>query len=268
MNKQLVVTLGFLFMVHGVVHAQVQPVMLSSSSQEETVFADDPEQEQEIDMAESNAFIKKTVSSSAVNLAPALASLYDEDTLMINVPPSEIQKVNIWGKMSVPFDKFMGVIAYSNVKGGKWQCTEVAHRFLNNIYGVPTKVGNGLGHANKVVQNIYNTFGAKTYKFQNLKVKMALHKNTLSSEPPAAGSIMNFDVGKFGHVAVVRYTQVIDANTVEIYLFEQHGFPKNKVGEKKSIRSVTFNRSSDGTWVGERVLGIGQPMYWINFKVL
>ncbi len=43
------------------------------------------------------------------------------------------------------FDTYMGVVAYGNREKGKYQCTELVHRFFKNVYNVPTQIGLGLG---------------------------------------------------------------------------------------------------------------------------
>lgn len=271
MTKYILIILSLLMATHAA-YAQLPPVETEELEQIGDVASDDPEQEQEIQIAtEGNPLVKKTAltsSTAETKKIPTLNSLYQQNTLMIQVPRTEIQRNNKWGKMNVAFDSSMGVSAFSNKKGGKWQCTELVHRFLNKVYGVPTKIGNGMGHANILVQNLAGKFGASTFKFKNLDVQMVLRKDGISAEPPAAGSVINFAIGKFGHTAVVRYVEVVDENTVKAYLFEQHGFPSVKAGDNKPIRVITFNRSNEGQWSGERLLGAGQSIYWINFKVL
>lgn len=273
MVKISLIVLSLLMSVHAA-QAQLPPVPEQNEELEQLgdLSEDDPEQEQEIQIAtDGNPLIKKTAISNSTaepKKIPSLNSLYEAKTLMIAVPRREIQKNNKWQKMNVAFDNSMGVSAFSNKKGGKWQCTELVHRFLKTVYGVPTKIGNGMGHANVLIQNLAEKFGESTFKFKNLDVQMVLRKDGISVEPPAAGSVINFAIGKFGHTAVVRYVEVVDTNTVKAYLFEQHGFPSVKVGDNKPIRVITFNRSDEGRWTGERLLGAGQSLYWINFKVL
>lgn len=278
--KHLIVHLAVTLCVVGA-KAQVQdqiPILPKKDSRV-TIFeldspislfgSEDPEQEAELEEAarvEANGSVQ-TKREAKPGSSP-LDSFYNKNTLLIPTPRSEIQKNNTWKSHGVAYDKFMGVTAYANKRNGKFQCTEVTHRFLNDVFGVPTKVGNGMGHANVLTQNFAKTFGNDTFKYKDQNIKMTLRQNGNSAEPPAVGSPINFQSGKFGHIAIVRFVEVIDNNTVRVHLFEQHGFPKHKIGAKKEIRSIDFTKSANGKWSGERVLGIGQVLYWINFTTL
>ncbi len=71
--------------------------------------------------------------------------------------PQQIPKNNTWKKYGQSFDEFYGVQAFSNHedgKGGTYQCTELVHRFMREVYGVPTRIGMGLGHAKDLAKNL------------------------------------------------------------------------------------------------------------------
>lgn len=198
--------------------------------------------------------------------------LYDAQTLIPNINYSEaLDRKNVWRHHGLEFDNFLGVRAFSNKAGGNgmYQCTELVHRFLKNIYGIPTKIGNGMGNANKLIQNEFSVFGKNTYMYRDEKpVKMKLLKAGLAKEPPAPSSAINFDIGKAGHVAIVRYVEYVNDNTVYIYLFEQHGYPVLLAGQSSPIHKVKLIKSKEGFWYGEKTPGIGKPLYWINFKLI
>jgi hypothetical protein len=156
--------------------------------------------------------------------AQELSHFYPKGTLLIPVSGDEIMKVPVWQSPGVAYDQFMGVKAISNRYRGQYQCTELAHRFIHDLLGVPTRVGNGLGNANVLVQNLYSRFGTRTYSYKDKQVRLNfIHSK---DEPPAPGSLINFEIGKFGHIAVVRYVEVLNENQLRVYLIEQHGFPK------------------------------------------
>lgn len=224
--------------------------------------------------------IKAEVRTEAVAAPPVvdeniekIRALYEARTLLPEISREQaLGRKNRWQTSGIVFDIFHGIKAYGNVRNGKYQCTELVHRFLNNIYGVPTKVGNGMGHAKYVLQNFKNRFGGETWMYSGkTPVKMNLHGNKESSEPPAPASVINFK-GKTskgaGHTAVVRYVEFISSSEVRVYLFEQHGFPELAPGEDSPIRSLVFKKSAEGTWGSEYVMGIGQTVQWINFTTM
>lgn len=200
-----------------------------------------------------------------------IKGFYEPRTLVPNISyAGNANRINYWKKHGEVFDSFYGVNAYSNKRGGngKYQCTEVVHRFLERIYGIPTKIGTGMGNANVLLQREKKKFGANTYLYKGLKVKMKLKANGTSKEPPAPASAINFKIGAAGHTAIVRYVEYVDSKTVRVYLLEQHGYPDLKPGELSPITSIKFTKSSQGFWKGETVQGTGVPYYWMNFEIL
>lgn len=199
-----------------------------------------------------------------------IKGFYEPRTLVPNISYyGNADRANHWKKHGEVFDMFYGVNAYSNKRGGngKYQCTEVVHRFLERIYGIPTKIGMGMGNANVLLQREKKKFGANTYSYKGVKVKMKLKANGTSKEPPAPASAINFKIGAAGHTAIVRYVKYVDSKTVRVYLFEQHGYPVLKPGQASPITSIKFTKSSQGFWKGETVKGTGVPYYWLNFEV-
>ena len=96
----------------------------------------------------------------------------------------------------------------------EWQCTELAHRFMAQIYGVTAYGGNG----NAVVRNYRASYGG------NLETVA----NGTPGKPPLPGDVISFDrAGAAGHVVVVA-TSAVDANG------------------NGSIRVLTQNDTADG----------------------
>lgn len=167
----------------------------------------------------------------------------------------------IWQKPGHVYDQFYNVQAYANNSAGTYQCTELVHRFVNSVYGVPSKIGIGLGHAKDLSRNIKN-------RFQNIKInnshtngkegRLAYIENGCSSNPPMVGSIISLEYSKFGHIAIIRDIQILSENSMEITLFEQHGLRNFQVGKNKPLTKVILTKNSKGQWSGPKVIG------WVN----
>ncbi|MDB4286216.1 CHAP domain-containing protein [bacterium] len=181
-----------------------------------------------------------------------------------NMPPAHLG--NVWQEPGIAYDSLFGVYAYSNAYRGKYQCTELAHRFLSETIGIPTRTGLGLGHAKTVLSGIFHAFGAKSWQEtpDGCDVRIELNRNGASIEPPRSGSALSFETGKYGHVAIVRYVEQVDEDLLRLYLFEQHGFPKHQPEDQKDIRSIELRRDDAGAWSGTDTPGIGTPNYWLN----
>jgi len=199
-----------------------------------------------------------------------IKGFYEPRTLVPHLSyTNNVNRVNHWKNHGQVFDTFYGVNAYSNKRGGsgKYQCTELVHRFLERIYGIPTKIGIGMGNANVLLQREKKKFGANIYSYKGIKVKMKLKAHGVSKEPPAPASAINFKIGAAGHTAIVRYVEYINDKTVRVYLFEQHGYPVLKPGQASPVASIKFTKTSSGVWKGETVRGIGTPLFWLNFEI-
>lgn len=203
--------------------------------------------------------------SFAQAAAPAdlRSSIYLKDTYHLS--GGALPKTLYWKSHGAVYDQFLGVEAYSNNRNGRYQCTDLVHRFLAKVYKVPTSLGIGLGHADVMLSNIYGRFGKQTFKFGLKSLKMRLLRNSSASEPPTVGSAVNFASGSYGHVAIVRDVEFLSASSVKVYLFEQHGFPKWSTGEKKPLRSVVFKKNRSGSWGAAKVQGVGTAIVWLNF---
>ncbi|HEX7676213.1 MAG TPA: CHAP domain-containing protein [Bdellovibrio sp.] len=194
--------------------------------------------------------------SSADNTRP-LKTLGLQDT-------APMSKEVTWGNFGDVFDSFEGVDAYSNkpgTGGGKYQCTELAHRFMHDVYGVPTRLGIGLGDGDKLAKNMATRFKnvvLENPNTQGKKARLAYVENKCSGNAPVVGSMVSIKYSKWGHVGIVRDAKMLDDNHMQITLFEQHGVMRLKAGEKTKRTQFVLTKDASGHWSGPNVVG------WIN----
>ncbi|GIL16815.1 MAG: hypothetical protein BroJett040_05660 [Oligoflexia bacterium] len=200
---------------------------------------------------------------SACQAATTKCSSSDNQKSLTPIPlenPSPTSSL-IWKKSGEVFDTFYDVPAYSNTPGGKFQCTELVHRFMNKVYGIPTKIGIGLGHAEVLSKNMTDRFKKQVIQspyLQNKPARLAYIENKCSSSAPVVGSMISLQYTKWGHVGIVRDVKVIDENQIQITLFEQHGVASYQPGQKKPSTQIVLKKDSSGRWSGPNVIG------WIN----
>ncbi|MEY2569497.1 MAG: hypothetical protein QOE35_4026 [Actinomycetota bacterium] len=120
----------------------------------------------------------------------------------------------------------------------EWECTELAFRFMAQIYGVTAYGGNG----NAVVRNYNTSYGGNLERVNN----------GTSGKAPLPGDIISFDrSGAAGHVVVVASSSV------------------NSSGNG-SVKVLTQNDTADGwrslTVTGWTVQGFGSytPYGWLH----
>lgn len=172
----------------------------------------------------------------------------------------------VWKNFGQSFDSFKGVNAYANKPngaGGKYQCTELIHRFLNSLYGIPTKIGMGLGDAKDLASNLAARFGNVTVKNSltgNRNGKLVYFRPGCSPHPPVVGSIISMELKKYGHIGIVRKVEKINDSQVVYYFFEQHGTMKLKVNQQIQRTKVIFTKDKNGNWSGDDVIG------WISIS--
>jgi hypothetical protein len=113
---------------------------------------------------------------------------------------------------------------------------------------------------------IFDVFGDRSWQSPALgcPVKLVLFQNGTADEAPRAGSAISFEAGAYGHVAIVRYVEKLKTDSLRLYLFEQHGFPKHRPGQPKEIRTIRLYRNEAGDWTGAMTAGVGTPNYWVN----
>jgi|GEM_PF-5801398 len=174
----------------------------------------------------------------------------------LELPGSLAEKDLIWTAYGEEFDTFFGVTAYSNgTRKDKryYQCTELAHRFMREVYGIPTRLGMGLGHGNAVAQNVANHFSDTlgfTPRTAPHKIGLQFFKNKTSQCRPVVGSVVSMDFGEYGHVAVIRHLKSNDDGSLEGTLFEQHGATSKPVGTKMEAGKLIFKKTPNGNWSG------------------
>lgn len=174
----------------------------------------------------------------------------------LELPGSLATEDLIWTAYGEKFDTFFGVTAYSNgTKKDKryYQCTELAHRFMREVYGIPTRLGMGLGHGNAVAQNVATHFSGTlgfTPRTAPHKINLQFFKNKTSQCRPVVGSVVSMDFGKYGHVAVIRHLKTNDDGSLEGTLFEQHGATNKPVGTKMEAGKLVFKKTPSGNWSG------------------
>jgi hypothetical protein len=199
------------------------------------------------------------------SLGAAAHSIQAEEFQVLEISPDMPTTPMIWKKYGEPFDHFLGVTAYSNKpngRGGKFQCTELIHRFISNVYGLPTRIGLGLGNANVLAKNLEGFFKNKTGVFKNSSNKVVLRyfENNRTLFPPTVGSIISLKAGQFGHIAIVRKIETLDKDSLRAFLFEQHGELKFYEGQIKPIRKLDFNRGKEKYWNNPRAIGWLVPL--------
>lgn len=165
-----------------------------------------------------------------------------------------------WAEYGKEFDNFMGIPAYSNksIGGGTYQCTELVHRFMSGVFGVPTALGMGIGNGDQVAKGMsarFKDFVIQNKNTGNKKARLAHIENNCSAHAPVVGSLISIKYPNAGHVAIIREVKNIDDKTKEITLFEQHGIRRLNPGAKKVPTKMTITKNPDGTWGGSRIVG-------------
>lgn len=178
---------------------------------------------------------------------------------IVLTPTLNLSESVTWKAFGEEFDNFYGVKAYSNKStgGGKYQCTELAHRFLNEVFGVPTTLGIGMGDGDVLAKNVTQRFKSTVIESNtgNKKSRLAYIENNCSSQAPVVGSVISIKFSSAPHVAVVREVKKIDDDNIEITLFEQHGIRRIPPGSPKQRTKMKMTRGSDGNWKGSQIVG-------------
>ena len=158
-----------------------------------------------------------------------------------------------------PFDSYMGVVAYGNKKRGRYQCTELVHRFFKTIYNVPTRIGLGLGHGKDLSFNLTRFANTHNPTLQmesqkTIPLKFVFIDNGCSSQLPVPGSSISFSKTKYGHVAIVRKVEMLTEEVALLHLFQQNG--TYFLLEESRYLLV---KDSKGHWRGRHVVGWSIP---------
>ncbi len=171
-----------------------------------------------------------------------------------------------WREFGEPFASYHGIVAYAHGKDGDprrenaqglYQCTELVHRYLNQTYAVPTRIGLGLGHGVDLARGVAERFGGETFTggvTGDTPVTLRYFADGKDSCRPMVGSVvsiaMNYDDGtpSPGHVAIIRALEP-DSGELIATLFEQHGGSSLSPGDEISAGQIRFSRV-DGGWTG------------------
>ena len=165
-----------------------------------------------------------------------------------------------WGKFGDEIENYFGVSAKSNgdaIKNRSYQCTELIHRFLRDVYGLPSRIGMGLGHGKDLASGVGARFGNSTKANGLIKdyiIHLEYFENGFSLYPPVVGSIvsMHFSSTKkgYGHVGIIRTLSKQSDGTLRGFLFDQHGSIHKEVGIPIKPDTVVFNMDRNGVWRG------------------
>ena len=196
--------------------------------------------------------------SIAQNSELRVLSIRGKDFLCLASEPSPENMV--WGEFGTQIESFYGVVAYSNGErqsGRKYQCTELIHRFLTDVYGIPSSINLGLGHGRYLAKNIAvfhkNAIGTSD-TLGGYSVRLENFKNRYSVYPPVVGLIvsMHFDSQKkgYGHVGIIREIKINDDGMLEAILFDQHGFAHKESGIPIQADRLLFEKDRNGNWNG------------------
>lgn len=174
-------------------------------------------------------------------------------------PTENLSESVTWKAFGEEFDSFYGIPAYSNQStgGGKYQCTELVHRFMSGVFGVPTALGMGIGDGDVVAQNMTARFKNEILQNANTankKARLAYIQNRCSSQPPVVGSLISIKYSNAGHVAIIRDVKKV-GDQLELTLFEQHGIRRLAPGAEKVRTKIRLSKNADGTWSGDKVVG-------------
>jgi hypothetical protein len=207
------------------------------------------------------AMILKLVTPSLQSQPDSLSVIKINQRQFLSLIPEKSPDSMIWDAFGQPIESFYGLTAYSNgdkAKGRKYQCTELAHRFARDIYGIPTRIGMGLGHAKDLAKNMAHYFRNRTGTSDSLhgyRVKLEYFANQQTVYRPVVGSIvsMYFSEHKngYGHIGVIREITQLTDSTLEAVLFDQHGFIHQEVGIPIQADKLYFTKDENGKWRGQ-----------------
>lgn len=166
----------------------------------------------------------------------------------------------IWGKFGDEIENYFGVSAKSNgdaIINRSYQCTELIHRFLRDVYGIPSRIGMGLGHGKDLASGVGARFSNST-KANGLIKDYVIHleyfENGIALYPPVVGSIVSMHFSStmkgYGHVGIIRTLSKQSDDTLRGFLFDQHGSIHKEVGISIKPDTVVFEMDRNGTWRG------------------
>lgn len=197
---------------------------------------------------------------------PAVAYVDDCGLRFLELAPQPEPATLVWGEFGAPFDAAFGVTAFAHGRigdprrenaQGLYQCTELVHRYLRQTWGIPTRIGLGLGHGVDLARGLADRFGSETWAggIASAPVTLTYFANGRSACRPTVGGVvsiaMPYDDGapSPGHVAVIRALHVESDTVLIATLFEQHGGDSLDPGDEIAPGRIRFERR-DGAWTG------------------
>lgn len=217
-------------------------------------------------------------SSPAQTQTPAPVLTYalvqDCGAHFVELAPQAEPRRYEWRAFGEPVGSYYGVTAYAHgVEGdprndnpqGLYQCTELAHRYLREVYGVPTRIGLGLGHGVDLARKVAQRFEGQSFSGRltgATPVSLRYIANGTSACRPVVGSVVSIAMPAPdgsptpGHVAIIRDLEA-DGLALEATLFEQHGGATLAPGDTVQAGRIRFERI-DGAWRGTFTMGGAQ----------
>jgi hypothetical protein len=184
-----------------------------------------------------------------------------QDKTFLSLCPEVAPENMVYGDFGSEIESFYGVTAYSNgsrKKGRKFQCTELVHRFIASVYGIPTRIHMGLGHGKDLAKNIAihfkNTRGSSD-TLAGYVVQLENFENKKTIYPPVVGSIVSMYFNSsntgYGHVGIIREIEAHEDGVLVATLFDQHGFIHKQDGLPIQADHIYFERDEAGLWNGQ-----------------
>ncbi|MEM9819467.1 MAG: CHAP domain-containing protein [Bacteroidota bacterium] len=227
----------------------------------------------------AHAQILVKANGQAIGPRDTTASVvFVEDKQFLSLTPEAAPKEMVWGTFGSKIESYHGVTAYSNgarKTNRKYQCTELIHRFLSDVYGIPSKIGQGLGHAKDLAHNIAQRYRSKignSPALGNYQIRLENFSNQRSVYPPVVGAIvsMHFNRSKkgYGHVGIIRSITQNEDGSLKATLFDQHGFIHRKENIPIQSDVILFKKDTKGNWGGQVTSWLHQSNYevisWTN----
>jgi|CXWL01.1.fsa_nt_gi hypothetical protein len=194
-----------------------------------------------------------------------------------------------WGVFGDVVDTYYGVAAFSHGQPdeprrddgtGRYQCTELVHRYLREVHHVPSRLGLGLGNGVDLARGVAERWGDRTWTggvAGETPITLRYYQAGASRCRPTVGAIVSFAMAMAmrdgapgpGHVAIIRAMN--EKNSVlSATLFEQHGGGSYAPDHIVRPGIVRFVRDEAGVWNGVYTTDRGRTfpvVGWTNVVV-
>jgi hypothetical protein len=198
----------------------------------------------------------------------ALYSIVEDcDTRFIALNPQREPTRMRWGDYGEVIDAYYGVNAYSHGQeddpgrgdgSGRYQCTELVHRYLRDLYGVPSRIGLGLGNGVDLASGVARHWGGRSWTGGvngAAPITLRYYANGVARCRPMVGSIVSIAIPRRGgargegHVAIIRSMSEKEGALTGV-MFEQHGGASYEPEHMVQPGTVRFERDAAGVWRG------------------